>query len=880
LELLPSTEIINGYGPTESTTFTCCYHINGLVTDHIRSIPIGRPIGNTQVYILDKRLLPVPVGIVGELYIGGDGLARGYLNSPETTAEKFIPNPFSAVTGTRLYKTGDLVRYLPNGNIEYLGRIDHQVKLRGFRIELGEIETVLTTHQLVRTAVVIDREDKPGDKRLVAYVVPNNNREEIQAQLAEWQTKQVSHWQMLYDEVYKQPSQQSEATFNITGWNSSYTGLPIPAAEMREWRQATIEQILTLQPKRVLEIGCGTGLLLFQLAPYCTKYWGTDFSGVSLDYVREQLAKGPSAWSQVELFERMADDFSQIEAASFDLVILNSIVQYFPDLDYLLRVLSGAIKAVTPGGCIFIGDVRNLCLLEAFHIAVQLHQLDADFNTYELWQRVQQNVAREEELLINPAFFTVLKEWFPIITQIEVKLKRSQYHNELTQFRYDVILHLGKRVPATIDSTDIDWQQQALTLTKLQQLLIEQQSEQLIIRRVPNKRVLKEVKAVELLLNNQYPNTIQELKQTLQEDYTTSIDPEDIWKLSAQLPYAVDIYWTSVERGSCFNVLLRRYKSQSEIPPYTFSHLFEEAAPSKSLNFYVNNPLQGMLTKQLIPQLRNFLTLKLPEYMIPAVFMMLDALPLTPNGKIDRRALPAPDQSRPQLAESFVASRTVTEELIAASWGQLLSIEKVGIYDNFFALGGNSLQATQVISRVREIFQVEIALSVMFIEPTVAALAREVERVRQGKEYIASERIGPVSREQALPLSFAQLRLWFIDQLVPNTAAYNVPAALRLKGNLNIPALQASINEIVRRHESLRTTFTIQAGEPVQVITQQLQLCLPIIDLKNLSENVREQEASKLVQSEALQPFNLANGPLLRVSLVRLKADEHVLTLT
>ncbi|MDB9396155.1 non-ribosomal peptide synthetase [Microcystis aeruginosa] len=185
LETLPLTQIINGYGPTESTTFTCCYPIPKQLEATIKSIPIGCPISNTQVYILDNYLQPVPIGVVGELHIAGAGLAKGYLNRPELTQEKFIPNPFEkdevipptplnkgGNEPSKLYKTGDLARYLPDGNIEYVGRIDNQVKIRGFRIELGEIESVLSQNQAVQSSCVIVREDNPGEKQLVAYIVP------------------------------------------------------------------------------------------------------------------------------------------------------------------------------------------------------------------------------------------------------------------------------------------------------------------------------------------------------------------------------------------------------------------------------------------------------------------------------------------------------------------------------------------------------------------------------------------------------------------------------------------------------------------------------------------------------------------------------------
>ena len=167
---LSGCQLINGYGPTENTTFTCCHPVTD--ADAIESsVPIGRPISNTQVYVLDRQLRPAPVGVAGELYIGGDGLARDYFNRPQLTAEKFIPNPFSDVPGARLYRTGDLTRYLPNGTIEFIGRVDQQVKLRGFRIELEEIQAALVEHEAVQEAVVVAREDTPGDKHLVAYVV-------------------------------------------------------------------------------------------------------------------------------------------------------------------------------------------------------------------------------------------------------------------------------------------------------------------------------------------------------------------------------------------------------------------------------------------------------------------------------------------------------------------------------------------------------------------------------------------------------------------------------------------------------------------------------------------------------------------------------------
>ncbi|HBB30918.1 MAG TPA: hypothetical protein DDZ80_13165 [Cyanobacteria bacterium UBA8803] len=458
LNNLEDCRLINGYGPTENTTFTCIYAMTD--TSQVgASVSIGRPIANTQVYILDGQLQPVPIGVSGELYIGGDGLARGYLNRPQLDREKFIPHPFKqGDSQSRLYKSGDLARYLPDGNIEFLGRIDNQVKIRGFRIELGEIEAVLAQVASVRETVVIAREDLPGDKRLVAYIV-----------------------------------------------------------------------------------------------------------------------------------------------------------------------------------------------------------------------------AQEPE---------------PIIDEL--------------------------------------------------------------------RRLLKQ---------------------------------------------------------------------------------------------------------------------KLPDYMVPSAFVLLEALPLTPNGKVDRHALPAPDISKESFAEKFVAPRTSTEEIIANIWAEVLRLARVGIHNNFFELGGNSLLATQVISRLQKAFSLEMPLRMLFETPTVAGLSQSLAKVQTGTTGNLPLLV-PVSRSGKLPLSFTQTKLWFFDQLSPNSATYNIPYAYRLKGILNVAVLEQSLAEIIRRHESLRTIFTSVDGEPLQIIAESINFTLPVIDLEEISAAAREAEAKRLITEESQVPFNLAISPLFRAKLLRMAPDDWILLVT
>ncbi|HLO48027.1 MAG TPA: amino acid adenylation domain-containing protein, partial [Kamptonema sp.] len=494
-----SFQVFNNYGPTENTVVTTSGHISVKNKDNLAPA-IGGAIANTQVYILDKHLQPVPIGVSGELYISGDGLARGYLNRPDLTAECFIDNPFNNKSKARLYKTGDLVRYRVDGNIEFLGRLDEQVKIRGYRIELGEIEAVLSQHPAVRQTVAVIREHQ-GEKRLLVCVVlkPEYSSEQENMQLGKLQDEQVLQWQMLYNETYNQPAADSDPRFNIVGWNSSYTNKPIPAEQMREWVNNQVEQILALQPQRVLEIGCGTGLILFRIAPHCTKYCGTDFSPVSLNYIQQQLEK--QQIPQVTLQQKMATDFQEIETAAFDAVVLNSVVQYFPNIDYLIQVLEAAVQATAPGGFIFIGDVRSLPLLEAFHASVQLYQAEPSLTRFELQQRVQSQVFQETELVIDPAFFSALKQHFSQISSVQIKLIRGREHNELTQFRYNVIIHIGNEtVNNTKNSLLLNWSEDNLTVSAVRQLLIEKQPEILCLTNVANARVFAAVQTAKWLL--------------------------------------------------------------------------------------------------------------------------------------------------------------------------------------------------------------------------------------------------------------------------------------------------------------------------------------------------------------------------------------------
>jgi amino acid adenylation domain-containing protein/non-ribosomal peptide synthase protein (TIGR01720 family) len=280
-----------------------------------------------------------------------------------------------------------------------------------------------------------------------------------------------------------------------------------------------------------------------------------------------------------------------------------------------------------------------------------------------------------------------------------------------------------------------------------------------------------------------------------------------------------------------------------------------------------------------IRSLREQLKGRLPEYMIPAELFLLDELPLTPNGKIDRRALAALQQNG-SSEKPFEPPRTPVEEMLAPVWAELLRVERVGVADNFFELGGHSLLATQLVSRVREVFEVEISLRSLFEQITLGDLAQRIEEELRAGNGLQGGTIVPIPRDGELPLSFAQQRLWFLDQLEPGTIAYNMPVAVRLGGPLQIDALERALNEVVRRQEGLRTSFGVADGSPVQIISEARPMDLCLIDLSDLPEDQRNERVKELAVAEGLRPFKLSEGRLLRVGLIRLSGAEHVLLLT
>ncbi|GGS36135.1 hypothetical protein GCM10010171_33460 [Actinokineospora fastidiosa] len=771
------------YGPTETTVWST---VTRLSADG--PLTIGAPVANTQVHVLDADLRPVGPGEPGDLYIAGAGLARGYHRRPALTAERFVADPFGG-PGARMYRTGDVVRWSPDGELEFLGRADHQVKIRGHRVELGEIEAVIAAHPEVSQAVVTARADASGATSLVGYVVPEHGG--------------VDQWREVYDHVYE--AQRPGDDFSA--WTSQEDGQPIPVEEMRQWRAATVAAILETAPSRVLEIGVGNGLLLSELAPHCEHYAGIDISPVAISRLR--------ASENVELHVGAAHEIDRL-APGYDTVVINSVAQYFPSADYLLDVLAKAARLLVPGGTVFLGDVRNLALLTELHVAVRLRRGDGNRGADRLLADARAAAAAEEELLLDPAFFTGLA--VAGITGAEVRLKRGRYDNELSRFRYDVILHTGPESPddvATVPWTGLDDLRAIAGPVR--------------VTGVPNARAAGEVAAASALAGG--AELVDVLDALVNPD--PGVDPEDVLAFVEGLGHRATATFCADDPRGSFDVL---------IGARPFSRLPRADRPAH------NTPC---VTPEPPADLREHVAAKLPEYMVPAAFVALSAFPLTPNGKLDRAALPDPVV----VSGAGGAARTETERVLCGLFGELLGVVDVGVDDDFFALGGHSLLATRLTSRVRAGLGRELTVRAVFDAPTPAALAEAVETAPPARPALR-----PRPRPERVPLSAAQRSLWFLDRLNGPNAAYHLPYALEINGRLHVPALRLALADLARRHEVLRTVIAEHDGVPYQAITDR---------------------SPELIIGDGgvAAPFDLAADLPLRAHLTSVGPDRHVLVL-
>lgn len=721
-------QVHNTYGPTEASDVVAYYSWNP--KEAIDSIPIGQPVTNTRLYVLDSHHALVPLGAYGEICVGGIGVGYGYLHRPELTSERFVDDPF--VSGGKMYKTGDIGRWRSDGQIEFFGRQDFQVKIRGFRVELSEIEGRIAEFPSVREAVALVREDVEGDKRLVAYVTLKDGA--AQDPLADVEATQVARWRDAYEIIYSESKDQVEMD-DFAGWTSSYTGQPLPEAEMLEWREHTVARIRALQPRRVLEIGCGSGLLLLQIAPHCESYVGTDFSSTTLQHLSRRIAA--HGLRNVRLYERRADDLGDLDEGQFDLIVINSVIQYFPSLDYLDAVIAEAGSQLTPGGHIFIGDVRNLSLIGAHHASIQWHRRRRDDHISDLRERVRNAIDMEKELLVHPAYFLSLCAGASGWGGARVLPKVSVYSNELTNTRYDVILHT-QALHTCAEAATYDWTGDEMTPATLQVRLISDQPDVVWICNIINPEVELLVRLHERLWDEGCDLDATAARTDEGKFTRDGIAPHALAELAASLGYRMEPSWAQSDARGSYGVTLQRIDVNMDGIAYPLPAVSVPSSVAMPRTC-ANDPLKFMARNRIGEQLKISLQNRLPAHMVPSHIVFLDALPLTGNGKVNRAALPPPEMVRHEESE-VVLPRTDIESRIAAVWRNLLKLEKVGVHDDFFTLGGHSLLAVQMVNTLKQ-QGIGLLIADVFRNPTIESMAACV---------MAAD--GRVSEDAAIPI--------------------------------------------------------------------------------------------------------------------------------
>lgn len=846
------SRMANAYGPAEATVCSHMWEASD-ASDGSPIAPVGRPLPGVTAYVLDEAFEPVALGQTGEIYIGGFGVALGYLGDAARTAEMFLPDPFIGIPGARMYRTGDIGQVDWNGQWKCLGRADYRTNIRGVRGEPAEIEAVLRRHAGVRRAAVVGERKISGTSSLVAYIDadPAWQAEDFEAGLlASWKEIGIGRDSGLHD---------SSTIYAAAGWTSTFSSKPIDASEMDQWWIATLDAVRSLRPCRMLDVGCGSAQLLEQFGPDLDRYDGIDPDAGQLARARHRL-NAPPLTATVSFRCSDAASVTQTDLSRYDTVVLNSTIQYFPSHHYLRRVVGTLLGGLPDGSSIFIGDIRDFRLLSDFLANVRLERVSPHETIAEFRSETALAYLQVEELCVEPRAFTEMASCSGRPVVIEWRLKRGHADNELIRYRYDIFIHIGPRPHEFICVAAQDWLP-FRDMASLDQALASTR-QVVAIRGLPNARLASDAilaKALSEARPDEPVLTVAARTRGLQEK--PFVHPEEVVALAARHGFQVTV--APPLAGS-------RYSFDAVFVPTEDSRrpVWSPAAES-SLSQLTNMPTASRQALALVNELRHHASSALPARLLPAHYIVMPFWPTTHNQKLDRHALPPVPRG---IHPPAVRTATPLEELVAGIMARVLRCE-CGPDDDFFAAGGHSLLAVRLCSRIEEVLGSKLPVRAVFEAPTPRSLARHLISLRGPVDPAELRYLPPPRRYSPPTISSSQRRLWFLEKLRPGGTP-NVSLALRIRGRISTSALTRSIEVILGRHETMRSRFVENVGDVSLVIDPAAAFQFDQIGVDHLPDPVAA--ARDAVRHHARRAFDVKAGGLLRGLIIHLGPDDTV----
>nr|AGS49327.1 long-chain-fatty-acid--CoA ligase [uncultured bacterium esnapd2] len=980
----PDAVVYNVYGATEATVNSVENRIEPGTRLPVGPVPVGTPFHNTRIYVLDSALQPVPPGVAGEAYIASTGLARGYLNRAGLTSEKFVACPFGA-PGERMYRTGDLLRWTPDGELEFVSRVDSQVKIRGFRIELGEIEAVLSAADTVTQVSVVVREDQPGDKRLVAYVVGSADglREHAAAMLPEYmvpsafvqldelpltpngkldrralpapdyaagagRTARTPRQEILcglFAEVLSLPQVGIDDNFFVLGGHSLSTLQLIGRVRSVLGSELSVRQVFEAPTVAELDKALNTSDAVrppvvpvrprpdrLPLSFAQQRLWFLDkledgaatyntpvalrLSGdlnvaalrqaiedvvLRHESLRTIFAEDDQGAYQVILDsaeidlpvvevagDTIAAELAREASASFDLtrdLPVRARLLKVADEHVLLLVvhhIAGDGSSVVP----FARDLTTAYAARSTNQEPGWPELSVHYSDYASWQR---------DLLNSEVASRQLDFWQKTLADLPPELDlpadrerpaEATYRGETVLFEVPADLHKRLAAVASEHNASLFMVMQAALATLLHRVgagddiplgspvagrsdealtdLVGFFVNTLVLRNDLSgdpafAELIKRVRDTDLAAYEHQDLPFERLVEVLSPERSLSRHP----LFQVALTFNNNDHWAELHELGAGGLRVRREHFDLGIAQFDLSFSFAETPDG----------IAGRLEFAL-----DMFDRATAEKLVERLMLVLRSVAVEQNRRVSEidvllpgeQEIPRPIRRSLTVEKAPTVSReprTPHEEILCGLFAEMLNLKKVGIDDSFFDLGGHSLAAVRLLSRVRTVLGVELPIRRLFDTPTVAGLA---EALNGGATRAKATANRP--KPGRIPLSFAQQRLWFLDHLEGPSATYNVAMGLRLSGVLNMTALEAALNDVVERHESLRTVFAEDSAGAHQVVLDGVVLT---IDTAATDEDRLPDQLIEVAQ----RPFDLTADIPLRAKLFRISHQEHVLLL-